>query len=125
MKRLCPSHCTLTQLLLQFSNLTFLDNPLYQAVITCNQYYQQEQSQYNPMTSIINANMERYTSQLGSEPPVKYHPFIRSEEACYASTSKALDVAAGTKAHLHIMHLTTAHELGLFTNGPLRYPLTM
>ena len=71
-------------------------------------------------TSIINANMERYTSQYGSEPPVKYHPLIRSEEACYASTSKALDVAAGTKVHLHILHLTTAHELNLFSNGPLQ-----
>ena len=71
-------------------------------------------------TSIINANMERYTSQYGSEPPVKYHPLIRSEEACYASTSKALDVAAGTNVHLHILHLTTAHELNLFHGGPLQ-----
>ena len=71
-------------------------------------------------TSIINANMERYVSQLGSEPPVKYHPLIRSEEACYASTSKALDVAAGTNVHLHILHLTTAHELNLFHGGPLQ-----
>ena len=71
-------------------------------------------------TSIINANMERYTSQYGSEPPVKYHPLIRSEEACYASTSKALDVAAGTNVHLHILHLTTAHELNLFNGGPLQ-----
>ena len=71
-------------------------------------------------TSIINANMERYVSQLGSEPPVKYHPLIRSEEACYASTSKALDVAAGTNVHLHILHLTTAHELNLFNNHPLQ-----
>ena len=71
-------------------------------------------------TSIINANMERYTSQYGSEPPVKYHPLIRSEEACYASTSKALDVAAGTNVHLHILHLTTAHELELFSGGPLQ-----
>lgn len=71
-------------------------------------------------TSIINANMERYTAQYGSEPPVKYHPLIRSEEACYASTSKALDVAAGTNVHLHILHLTTAHELNLFHGGPLQ-----
>ena len=71
-------------------------------------------------TSIINANMERYVSQIGSEPPVKYHPLIRSEEACYASTSKALDVAAGTNVHLHILHLTTAHELNLFHGGPLQ-----
>lgn len=70
-------------------------------------------------TSIINANMERYLSQLGCEPPVKYHPLIRSEEACYASTSKALDVAAGTNVHLHILHLTTARELELFGKGPL------
>ena len=71
-------------------------------------------------TSIINANMERYNSQYGSEPPVKYHPLIRSEEACYASTSKALEVAAGTNVHLHILHLTTAHELNLFNNHPLQ-----
>lgn len=71
-------------------------------------------------TSIINANMERYTNQYGSEPPVKYHPLIRSEEACYASTSKALEVAAGTNVHLHILHLTTAHELNLFNNHPLQ-----
>ena len=71
-------------------------------------------------TSIINANMERYTTQYGSEPPVKYHPLIRSEEACYASTSKALDVAAGTNVHLHILHITTARELELFGNGPLQ-----
>ena len=60
------------------------------------------------------------TSQYGSEPPVKYHPLIRSEEACYASTSKALEVAAGTNVHLHILHLTTAHELNLFNNHPLQ-----
>lgn len=71
-------------------------------------------------TSIINANMERFTAQYGSEPPVKYHPLIRSEEACYASTSKALEVAAGTNVHLHILHLTTAHELNLFHGGPLQ-----
>lgn len=71
-------------------------------------------------TSIINANMERYANELGGEPPVQYHPLIRSEEACYASTSKALEVAAGTDVHLHILHLTTARELGLFGKGPIQ-----
>ena len=71
-------------------------------------------------TSIINANMERYANLLGCEPPIEYHPLIRSEEACYASTSKALDVAAGTNVHLHILHITTARELELFGNGPLQ-----
>lgn len=71
-------------------------------------------------TSIINANIERYANELGGEPPVQYHPLIRSEEACYASTSKALEVAAGTDVHLHILHLTTARELGLFGKGPIQ-----
>lgn len=70
-------------------------------------------------TDIINANMERYTRECGGEPPVQYHPLIRSEEACYASTSKAIEVAAGTNVHLHILHLTTARELALFSNGPI------
>ena len=70
-------------------------------------------------TSIINANMERYMQECGGEPPIQYHPFIRSEEACYVSTAKALEVAAGTNVHLHILHITTARELGLFGNGPL------
>ncbi len=70
-------------------------------------------------TSIINSNMERYMQECGGEPPIQYHPLIRSEEACYVSTAKALEVAAGTNAHLHILHITTARELGLFGNGPL------
>lgn len=71
-------------------------------------------------TSIIDSNMERYTSLLGCEPPVSYHPLIRSEEACYASTSMALDVAAGTDVRLHIMHISTARELALFKKGPIQ-----
>jgi len=71
-------------------------------------------------TSIINSNMEHYTALTGGEPPVSYHPLIRSEEACYASTSMALDVAAGTGVRLHIMHISTARELELFGKGPLK-----
>lgn len=71
-------------------------------------------------TDIINANMEHYVQQCGGEPPVEFHPLIRSEEACYASTSKALDAAAGTHVHLHILHITTARELSLFGNGSLK-----
>ena len=71
-------------------------------------------------TDIINANMERYTLECGGEPPVQYHPLIRSEEACYASNSKAMEVAAGTNVHLHILHLTTARELALFSKGPVQ-----
>lgn len=70
-------------------------------------------------TSIINANMERHMQECGGEPPIQYHPLIRSEEACYVSTAKALEVAAGTNVHLHILHISTARELALFGNGPL------
>ena len=70
-------------------------------------------------TGIINANMERYLQQCGGEPPVQFHPLIRSEEACYVSTAKALEVASGTNVHLHILHVTTARELELFKSGPI------
>lgn len=70
-------------------------------------------------SSIINANMEFYTKQCGGEPPVWFHPLIRSAEACYESTSLALDVAAGTNVHLHILHISTAQELSLFRKGPV------
>lgn len=69
-------------------------------------------------TDIINRNMELYTRQYGGqEPPVRFHPLVRSEEACYASTSKALDVASGTKVRLHVLHISTARELALFEKG--------
>lgn len=69
-------------------------------------------------TDIINRNMELYTEKCnGIEPPVSFHPLIRSEEACYASTSKALEVAAGTNVHLHVLHISTARELALFEKG--------
>ena len=70
-------------------------------------------------TSVINANMERYMQECGGEPPIEYHPLIRSEEACYASTAKALEVASGTNVRLHILHITTARELELFKSGPV------
>ena len=71
-------------------------------------------------TAIINANIERYRLQCGgNEPPVTFHPLIRSEEACYASTSKAIDIAAGTDVRLHILHISTARELSLFERGPV------
>ena len=70
-------------------------------------------------TSIINDNMERYMQECGGEPPIQYHPLIRSEEACYVSTAKALEVASDTNVKLHILHITTARELALFGKGPL------
>src|SRR4051812_20799125 len=64
----------------------------------------------------IKANLERYKLQFGEDIPIAYHHLIRSEEACYLSSSKAIELAKKTGARLHIFHLSTAKEMSLFTN---------
>ena len=56
--------------------------------------------------------MERY----GDDIPIELHPKIRSEEACYKSSSKAVKLAQKTGARLHVFHISTAKELSLFNN---------
>lgn len=64
----------------------------------------------------IKANTEKYKKEYGEDIPVKYHHLIRSEEACYISSSKAIELAKKTGARLHVFHLSTAKEMELFTN---------
>jgi dihydroorotase len=64
----------------------------------------------------IKANLEKYTAEYGDDIPVKYHHLIRSAEACYISSSKAIELAKKTGARLHVFHLSTAKEMDLFTN---------
>jgi dihydroorotase len=64
----------------------------------------------------IKANLEHYKAQFGDDIPVEYHHLIRSAEACYISSSKAIELAKKTGARLHIFHLSTAKEMALFTN---------
>lgn len=64
----------------------------------------------------IKANTEKYKEEYGEDIPVKYHHLIRSEEACYISSSKAIELAKKTGARLHVFHLSTAKEMELFTN---------
>ena len=64
----------------------------------------------------IKANTEKYIAQFGENIPIKYHPIIRSEEACYLSSSKAIELAKKTGARLHVFHLSTGKETELFTN---------
>lgn len=64
----------------------------------------------------IKDNLEKYKEQYGDDIPVKYHHLIRSEEACYLSSSKAIELAKKTGARLHVFHLSTAKEMELFTN---------
>lgn len=69
---------------------------------------------------IIQKNIAYYKNLLGTDDiPVKYHPLIRSEEACYRSSAKAVELADKYNARLHILHISTAKEINLFDNKPL------
>ena len=65
-------------------------------------------------TAIINRNMARFKEELHTDDPdVAFHPLIRSEEACYASTKKAIELASEHHARLHVAHVSTKKELDL------------
>ena len=64
----------------------------------------------------IRQNLEKFKAEYGDDIPVKYHPEIRSTEACYISSSRAIELAKKTGARLHVFHLSTAKETELFTN---------
>lgn len=64
-------------------------------------------------TEMINRAMAEAVSRFGDDPPVAMHPQIRSEEACWASSSKAVALAEQYGARLHLAHLSTAREIAL------------
>ena len=64
----------------------------------------------------IRKNTQEFIDKYGDDIPVKYHPIIRSEKACYLSSSKAIELAKKTGARLHIFHISTAKETELFRN---------
>lgn len=64
----------------------------------------------------VKNNLEKYRAEYGDNIPVKFHPEIRSVEACYKSTVKIIELANKTGARLHVFHISTAKELDLFTN---------
>nr|WP_317174067.1 dihydroorotase [Dysgonomonas sp. GY617] len=68
---------------------------------------------------IIQKNIAYYKKLLGDDIPVKYHPLIRSAEACYQSSAKAVELADKYGARLHILHLSTEREISLFDIKPL------
>lgn len=69
----------------------------------------------------IRRNTEDYKKIYGDDIPVKFHPLIRSVEACYKSSSKAIELAKKTGARLHVFHLSTVKETSLFRNDiPLK-----
>lgn len=69
----------------------------------------------------IKANLAKYKTEYGDDIPMHAHPLIRSEEACYKSSSFAVELAKKYNTRLHVFHVSTARELSLFSNKkPLR-----
>ena len=66
--------------------------------------------------SIIQANKKYYTERFGEDLPIFFHPLIRSAEACYTSSAKAVELATRYDTRLHVLHLSTAREMSLFDN---------
>ena len=64
----------------------------------------------------IQRNLSEYTERYGDDIPIEMHAKIRSEEACYLSSSKAVALAKKTGARLHVFHISTAKEISLFEN---------
>ena len=64
----------------------------------------------------IKDNLEIYLDKYGDDIPIEIHPKIRNEEACYISSSKAIELAKKTGARLHVFHLSTKKETNLFSN---------
>ena len=70
--------------------------------------------------NIIKANLEKYKKEFGEDIPVKYHPKIRTAEACFDASKKVVDLARKYGTKLHVLHISTAKEVELFDN---RLPL--
>ncbi|MCX8473441.1 MAG: dihydroorotase [Sediminibacterium sp.] len=66
--------------------------------------------EYEPL---IQTHLEKYAKTLKD---IHYHPIIRDEEVCYQSSLRAIQLAQKTGARLHILHISTAKELSLFSN---------
>ena len=74
---------------------------------------------HNEDEATIQANKARCIAQWGENPPIECHPIIRNAEACYKSSVKAVELAHKHNTRLHILHLSTEKELGLFDTKPL------
>ncbi|HCD67401.1 MAG TPA: dihydroorotase [Bacteroidetes bacterium] len=65
----------------------------------------------------IRRNTAKFVAKYGEDIPMEAHPIIRDEEACYLSSKMASDLAREYNARLHILHISTAKEIALFTNA--------
>lgn len=69
--------------------------------------------------AIINRNKAYYSERFGNDLPVYFHPLIRSAEACYVSTARAVELANECGTRLHVLHISSAREMELLDNKPL------
>jgi len=65
----------------------------------------------------IRSNTQKAKEQFGENVPISQHPIIRNEEACYKSSSLAVELAKKHNTRLHVLHISTAKELELFDNN--------
>lgn len=65
---------------------------------------------------MIQKNKQLFVEKYGEDMPAKYHGLIRNDEACYRSSSFAVELAKKYNTRLHVLHISTAKELGLFRN---------
>ena len=65
----------------------------------------------------IRANAETYRKKYGDNVPVECHPLIRTAEACFKSSSFAIELARKNGTRLHVLHISTAKETELFSNS--------
>ncbi|QWP75944.1 dihydroorotase [Lysobacter sp. K5869] len=70
-------------------------------------------------TPMIDAELARYKAKYGDDIPARFHPDIRSREACKKSTELAISLARKHNTRLHVLHISTADELALFQPGPI------
>ena len=68
---------------------------------------------------IIRENAAFYRKRFGEMIPINLHPLIRSAEACYRSSSHAVELADRYGSRLHLLHLSTAREMSLLSDAPL------
>ena len=64
----------------------------------------------------VRKNSAQMKSEYGEDLPIRFHPIIRSEEACYKSSSMAVELAKKHNTRLHILHISTDKETNLFRN---------
>ncbi len=115
LKRLDKNSCSGIKLFLGSStgNMLVDDEPVLENIFSSTEMVI---SAHCEDETTIRRNLAAYMDKYGDDIPMEYHPLIRSEEACYLSSSRAIALAKKTGARLHVFHLSTAKEMDLFRN---------